>query len=355
MNLKDLADKLTTELTGLKNYVVTDDAQWYSEDTELGGEAYIPALLSLVSSFENENRYIRTLVYQLRFKVLESYRDDFYDDIDTFKASQTTEVIGSNVVTKVVQNPITTLMDTVNGLEYFEYQLEMIWTYALSKVGTAATISVDGVEIPFTSCDVIHDIAYVSNQSSGSNYRMTNDLVTINIPLIVANAKVLALYNAVNSDAYNTSYTLSIDGVSKSVVLKKAQYTFTNTATLTGMILTFETAYPRVTVTIDGESLAVTAYQYQGKKLMETAARNNLDITKGYATSKTRTWSITIVKATGTAWSKLIADAYGDTLGVTYTLVAQGITYTVELADAIERYTETGDMTLECQFVEYGT
>jgi hypothetical protein len=352
VNNKQLADKLTTELTGTLNYVVSDDIQLFSKDMRLGGEIYIPAVLSTVTSFENENRYITTTVYQLQFRVARELKDDFMADIDTFRASQTTETIGSYLVTKVCEKPIKGEDTLVKGVEYSDFTMEMRWTYSLSKVGTSTVIKVDTVQIPFIACDVVHDISYVSNESSNTGYRLTNDRVVITVPLIVANSKVLSLYQAVNSDAYNQVYSLEIDGNVKSVVLKRGQYTFTNTATVTNMILTFETHYPRVEVRLDNVIIPVTAYMYSGKKIIQSDKRVG-DLNIGYATSKTRTWAITFVIDNSEVMTKLQADAYGNTIGITYTLdIGLPFNFTVELADVTEKYTETGDMFLECQFIE---
>lgn len=355
MNNKQLADKLTTELTGILNYVVTDDVQLFSKDMKLGGDEYVPAVLSTITSFENENRYVRNVTYELMFRVRNELRDSFYADIDAFKASQTTETIGSYFVTKVVESLIKADKTTIKGVGYFDYTVEMRWTWALSKVGTSTTIKVDTVAIPFISCDVVHDISYVSNQAADSGYRLTNDTVILIVPLILANTKIAALYTAAGTHAYNQTYALDIDGQAKTVVLKRTQYVFTNTTTVTNMIMTFETHYPRVTVEIDGDAIPVTAYMYQGRKVFEMSARDN-DVQKGYATSKVRTWSVTLVNDGSTAWNKLEADAYGDSTGVTYTLdIGLATNFTVELGDVTERYTETGDMTLECQFIEVET
>ncbi len=352
VNNRTLAQKLTTEISGSLTYVVTDDVQLFSKDTKLGNLSYTPVVLTTITSFENENRFIRTYTYQLMARVRKVDRDLFDSDMQVFRDTQTTETIDSYIVTKVVEKPIKTAEITVQGVDYYDYTIEMRWVYALSKVGTNISITVDSVAIPFLQCDVIHDIGYVSNQSAGSGYRLTNDNVVLTVPLIVGNSKVLALYNAVNSDAYNQTYVLNIDGHSKTVVLKRGNYQFVNTAQIASLVLTFETHYPRVTVELDGDILPVTAYRYNGKKVVESSERVN-DVQMGYSTSKVRTWSITFVVSTATAMTKLQADAYGDTLGITYTLdIGLASNFTVELTDVVESYTETGDMKLECQFIE---
>jgi hypothetical protein len=352
VNLKQLADKLTTELTYELQYVVTDNVQLYDETTKLGGDEYTPVLLTLIASFENENRYIRNLTYQLTFKVRDEDIDKFYIDVDRFRTTQSTEVIDSYVVTKTVQNAIYTLSTVDNGIDYKEFTLDFIWVWNLSKVGTNAIIKVDTVSIPFTQCDVIHDIAYITNEAQATNYRMTNDTITLEVPLIVSNTKVASLYADINADTYNKTYVLDIDGVSKTVVLKKGQYTYTKTSAIVGMILTFETHYPRVLIELDGEALPISAYQYQSKLVMVNAARTEA-IVKAYGTSKVRTWSITFIKKTSNVWNKLISDAYGNYLDTTYLLTVGSETFTVGLSDVVESFTETGDMTLQCQFQEY--
>jgi hypothetical protein len=352
VNNKALADKLTTELEGALQYVVTDDVQLFSKDMRLGEVEYVPVVLDTITSFENENRYINNTTYQLTFKVKDDLKDRFYDDMDAFRLSQLTEVIGSYVVTKVVYKPIQTIQSTDNGIDYYEYTVDMIWTSSLAKVGTNAVIKVDTVAVPFTRCDVIHDISYISNQSLGLNPRMTNDTVTLYIPLIISNTKVASLYNLVNSDYHNSVHTLDIDGISKSVVLKRGQYTYENTSSIAGMVLTFETHYARVTITLNGVSLPISAYRYNGKKTVDMSGRLS-DVQLGKGNSKIRTWTITFVNDLSETIQGLITDGYGGTVGTTYTLVTRGTTYTVELVDVTEEFTETGNMTLQCQFIEH--
>ena len=46
----------------------------------------------------------------------------------------------------------------------------------------------------------------------------------------------------------------------------------------------------------------------------------------------------------------MVADALEDLSHI----LRDGETFTLELADVVEAYTETGDMSLECQFMDYG-
>lgn len=352
MNNKQLADKLTTELTGILQYVVTDDIQLFSKGMRLGDKTYIPVVISTTTSFNNENRYIKNEVHELQFRVMNEQRDDFYSDMADFRASQQTEIIDSYIVTKVVEKERQTEKNVIGGVDYFDYVVEMRWTYTLGRVGTAIDIEIDGTKIPFTACQVIHDITYVSNQSASNGYRLNNDTIILTVPLVVANAKILELYNEVNSDSYNKIYDVTIDNTERTVALKRGEYTYNNTSQLTTMILTFETHYPRVQVTLDGDTIPVTAYRYSGKVVYGKGVRDG-DVERGTAIGKVRTWSITFVINTTTALQKLYANAYDGNVDTTYTLdVGLASTYTVALGDVIEQYTETGDMTLECQFVE---
>lgn len=354
VNSKQIADKLTTELGGNYEYIVKDDVMYFNDEMKLNNGVFIPCVLTLTQSFKDPNKYLTTDNFTITFRVNKDYdKALFLSDLKTFIDTQANELIDGYYVTKVYNNPQFVSEDIINSVDYLLYSIDFTWTFALSKVGSMTVISVDSVQIPFVSCDVSHDVSYVSNQSSAVNYRMTNDVITITVPLIVANARVLSLYQDINSDTYNKVYTLNIDGNAKSVVLKRGQYTFNNSAVITNMILTFETAYPRVTVEVDGDLIPVTAYQYMAKSTIDQSARSS-DVQKGWANDKVRSWSITFVNNDSTAFNKLFNDAYGDTLGITYTLdIGLASTFTVILAEAVERYTETGDMTLECQFIEY--
>lgn len=354
MNLKTIADYLTTALNGNNlQYDVTDNVQLFDEEMKIGGLDYVPAVLTLVSPFVEESGFRSSFVFNLHFRFKRESIDDFYDDIATFSASETPVTEGSFQVVKTYQAPRYLSEETSNGVDYFDFNLEFTWVYNLAIVGIASTISIDGVTIPFLSCNVEHDTSYISNQSSGSNYRLTNDIIKLQIPLILTNTKVSSLYADINSNDYNKVYTMVINGLSKSVALKKGVYQLDNNSNVVGMTLTLETAYPRVTITLDGETIPNSAYHYNGKKLSVTDSKTD-DRTVAYPTEKVKSWSLTLVKDTSTVYAKVVADGYGDTITAEYTLVRDGVSYTVFLADFVEKYTETGDMVVECQFMEKG-
>ena len=235
MNLKLIADYLTTELAGNLNYAVTDDVQLFDDEMRLGGEKYVPAVLTLLTPFVEENAIRKTFVFNLHFKVERENRDLFYADVDGFILGEVAVVEGSFQVVKTYQTARLTGEGTDNGIDYFEFDLEFTWVYNLSVVGKNSIITVDGVQIPFNSCMVEHDTSYISNETSGTNYRLTNDIIKLDIPLILTNAKVSTLYADVNSDSYNKGYTLVINGITKSVTLKKGVYTLTNTSNITSL------------------------------------------------------------------------------------------------------------------------
>lgn len=355
MNLKTLANKLTTELTGNLSYIVTDDTQLFSEDMRLGDVKYVPAVVSHITSFVPDNKYSSTHTYQITFKVEISKLDNFYTDMATFRSTQSDEIIGTDYVSKITYQEVFQREETENGFVYKEFTVDLIWTYSLSVVGSQAIIKIDDVVVPFMTCNVVHDVAYVSNQAEGTNYRMTNDIVTLTLPLILSNAKIEAIYEAVNTDVYNTEYELDIDGAIKTVVLKKSNMTLNRDGNLTSIVLVLETAYPRVSITLDNVELPITAYQYQGRVTTTDGKKSSLDaILRTHGVSKVRSWSITFVKTDSPIYQKIVNDAYGNTLDTTYTLIRDGVSYTLMLADAVERYTETGDMMIECQFIDYG-
>lgn len=353
MNLKSISDYLTTALTNTNQFYVTDGVQKYDKDFELTEGEYIPATLTLISTFPEENGFRSTFGFNLHFKFERSKIDTFYADIDTFIANEVTVTEGSFQVVKTYQSVRYTNESIVDGVDYYEFDLAFNWVYNLSVVGKNSIIKIDAVEIPFTSCNVTHDVSYISNESSGNNYRMTNDIITLEIPLILTNTTVSSLYADINSNDYNKTYTLEINGISKSVALKQGIYLLTNTSQIVGMTLTLETAYPRVTLTLDGEVIPNSAYHFNGKKLNVTASKTDAK-TLAYPTEKVKSWSITLVKDSSTVYDKVITDGYGSDITTTYTLVRDGVSYTVFLADFVERYTETGDMAVECQFLEYG-
>lgn len=361
MLVKTLADKLTTEFasltTGLDfDIVVTDDIQMYQEDMEIGNKPYIPAVIKVSTSFLNENKFIENVMYEIEFAVKKEYRDSFQDVIISFRNSQVNEIISSQYVSKTTQNVTYVNEETINGIDYMIYSLVLNWAYADAFVGRDVEFYIDNVAIPYLFYQPEHDITYVSNQSRTESYRLTNDLIIMQVPLIFSNAKVLALYNDINSDYYNSLYELKIVTgsveITKNVALKKGTMQVTKNSGLAFMQLTFETAYPRVSITLDGDTLPVVAYQFNAKKVIESDNRDGEDVVYGVDDSKVRSWTIKFIKNTTGAWTKLEADVYGDTLDISYTLNVGGTDYTVGVSEASESYTETGDIAIEVAFNE---
>lgn len=360
MNIKQLADKLTTELTGTYNYVVTDDNQLFSRDMKLDSESYIPVVLSLVTSFPDTNKYQLNELYQMTFRVSKDLsKDTFYTDIQTFKDTQTDELISSEYVTKTYENMRQIGEDTIDGIDYWLYEMNFTWIYSLAVVGSQSTIKIDNVTIPFIECDITHDIAYINNiahDTALTNYRMSNDIILLIVPLILSNTAISSVYNYSNTNGYNNVVDLEINGVSKSLVIKRTNVKYLKTGQLTVMVITLETAYPRVTFTLDGEVIPNTSWRFNGKKEVSPSKRSTStpDLLRSYPKGKHRTWTVTVVKDDSTLYDKIVADLYGTELDTIYTLVRDGSTYTVHMTDGVEQYTETGDTAIECMLQEYG-
>ena len=356
MNIKQLADKLTTELTGTYNYVVSDDNQLFSRDMKLDSESYIPVVLSLVTSFPDTNKYQLTELYQMTFRVSKDLsKDTFYTDIQTFKTAQTDELISSEYVTKTYENMRQIGEDTIDGIDYWLYEMNFTWIYSLAVVGSQSTIKIDTVEIPFIECDITHDIAYINNiahDTALTNYRMSNDIILLTVPLILSNTAIASVYNYSNTNGYNNIVALDINGVSKSLVIKRTNVKYLKTGQLTVMVITLETAYPRVTFTIDGEVIPNTNWKYDAKYTIMPSARVGANV-KGYHNDKTKSWNVTFVKDNSAIYEKIYNDVYGDTLKTEYTLIRDSLDpVTVIIENATEEHTETGDMAIAVRFVE---
>lgn len=359
MNLKTIADYLTTQLEGTNSYVVTDNVQYFRETMKLNEVDYTPAVVTLLSPFREETGYRESFVFNLHFKVRRTDVDTFYSDLQTFIDSETPVTEDSWYITKTYQSARFTTSAIDNGVEYNEYDLEFTWVYNLSVVGKHSTLLLDTNALPFTSCQIIHDMSYISNKETATNsYRMTNDIVVLKVPLILSYDSVTALYGYMSDDYYNRTVTLSINGVERTLAIKQINETINNTSETVGLEIKLETAYPRVTLTLDGDVIPNSAYHFNSKRVLypssKVSSTQSTDNQKAYVTSLVKSWSITLVKDSSAAYTKVEADAYGDTINTTYTLVRDSSTFTVILADVVEKYTETGDMALECQFIEYG-
>lgn len=360
MNLKSISDKLTTELTGNYNYVVTDDNQLFSRDMKLSDESYIPVVLSLITSFQDTNKYMLTELYQLNFRVSKDLSKDlFYTDIASFRSTQTDELISSEYITKTYENVRQVGEDTIDGIDYWLYEMNFTWIYSLAIVGSQSVIKIDTVEIPFIECDITHDIAYINNiahDTSDLNYRMSNDIILLTVPLILSNTAIASVFNYSNSNGYNNIVALDINGLTKSMVIKRTNVKYLKNGGMSVLVITLETAYPRVTFTLDGEVIPNTAWRFNGKKEAAPSKRSttNPDLLRSYAKGKQRSWTINLVKDDSVLYDKIIDDLYGTDIDTTYTLIRDGVTYTVHMTDGVEQFSETGDTSVECLFQEYG-
>ena len=355
--LNNLANRLTTELTGNLNYVVKDNIQYFNNDLEDMGSKYVPAVIELVSDFTRSDKYLVMETYKIKFHVLDFNKELFIQDIESYKALQQPEVIGDMYIQKVFQSLSYENNAIINGIEYYVYSMEFAFTYAKTITGVGTVIKIGGIAIPFTNCIATHDISYISTQGLKDNLRMTNDLITLTVPLILSNAKVLELHNLSNSDFYNIVLDVEINGVLKNLALKKTTLTISKETALTSMVLLLETAYDRVPMTIDGHLVAIGSYRYDAKKVNKPVRPSidgiKSDLVKSYATGKVRTFSMTIINDGSVLYQKISDDAYGNEKNIKYTLEVKGNTYLVSLGDSNEQYTETGNTAIECMFVEY--
>lgn len=368
-----LAAKLTTEFASVTtaydfDIIVTDDIQLYDSKLKEGNKKYIPCVLTTVTSFKNENQFIEVFQYQLQFAVDKDRRDDFMTVLDLFRATQAEEVIEGNYVLKTTQRETFAGEDRVKAKDYLFYNVILNWTYSQAFTGRNVSyyFKKDGeddslyVWTPFLQEALEHDITYVSNQSESSSYRLTNDVMVFQIPLLFSNSRVLELYNAINNDSYNAVYDIKIVTgdvtITKKMALKKGVKNVTKDSGLAVMQLTFETHYPRKTITLDGDTLPVVAFQSTKKKVVEPDNKyvDGVETDKGYgiATSFTRSFNIKFVKNTTTAWAKLEADHEGSDLDTPYTLVVDGNSYNVISTETTESFTDTGDLAIEVSFVE---
>ena len=120
MLIKTLADKLTTEFAALTtgydfDIIVTDDIQLYDSKMKEGNKNYVPCILTVNTSFKNENQYLEVFQYMLRFALPKKveYRDTFISVLRAFSDSQTQEVIEGQYVLKTAQYETYTGEDTI--------------------------------------------------------------------------------------------------------------------------------------------------------------------------------------------------------------------------------------------------
>lgn len=364
---KTIAELLTTEFASLTtgyefDVIVTDDIQIYEEKMTIGDKAYIPCIFDVVTSFKNENMFLETFQYRLKFAVKRDYRDDFYELMNSFRESQENEIIGDYDVTKTTQFQTLSGEDTVNGVDYLFYDMILNWTYSLSVSGRNMSFRIKGENeedytfLPFVNYQQIHDITYVSNENEGDSYRLTNDTMSLAVPLILSNPKVLELYERINNDTYNAVYDIKIVTgdveIIKTMALKKGFMNIPKNSGLASMLLTFETHYPRMTITLDGDEIPVVAFKSEKVKGVEPDNADGEDKTYGVPVDITRSFTIKFVKNDTDAWKKLENDHNSDGLDVTYQLVVGSQTYNVTATTTSEMFTDTGDMALEVSFVE---
>lgn len=358
LNIPDLeiiASKLMSEIndyTNTFNIRITANKQLFDAYTELEDKSYIPAVLNVTNTFTNENKYSSRLTYQLAFYVLDSYVEEFKQVIKNWSAIQLSEVINGNQVVKTTETLIPAEQRTDIGSNYEIYTLDLTWTYLLSLTGENFEIYVDNVAIPVLNYEIEHTMEYITNQSGGDNYRMTNDTVVLQIPLYLANTKVLELYNLLNNDDYNKTIELKtvVENIEhdKTLAIKKVRMAVVRNSQIAALVVTLETHYPRLTIKLDDESVPVISYSASFKTLYETDNRYDQDIAKGIATGRVRSWNMIIINDNSTAYQNIKASAKNSTLGETFTFTDYDLqTYTVEIAEIQDSFTSTGDISID--------
>ena len=145
--------------------------------------------------------------------------------------------------------------------------------------------------------------------------------------------------------------------ITKQIVLKKGFMDVAKDSGLASMLLTFETHYPRETITLDGDTIPIVAYRSGKKKVLEadnkyTVEDGNDDKTYSLPTGVVISWDIEFVKNNTTAWAKLEADHKAVTLKTPYVLNIDGVDYNVISGESSESFTDTGDIAIEVSFVE---
>lgn len=354
-DLEEIAAKLTSEIndyTDTFNIRITANKQLYDKWMTLEDKSYIPAILTVTNTFTNDNKYSSRLTYQLAFYVLDSYVEEFKQVIANWTAIQLSEVISGNQVVKTTENLIPAEQTTDNGSHYEFYTLDLTWTYLLSLTGENFVLYIDDEPVPFVNYEIEHTMEYITNETSGDNYRMTNDTVVLSIPLYLANTKVLEMYNLLNNDYYNKTIDLKtiVDSVEhdKTLVIRKARMSVIRNSQIAVLVLTCETHYPRLTIQLDGVSVPVISYSGSFKTLYLKDNRDGEDVSYGVATDRVRSWNMIIVNDNSDAYDDVKTSIKGSTLGQTFTFTDYDLnTYTVEIAEMQDQFTSTGNISID--------
>lgn len=334
--------------------VIQDDIILYEDIMQLSSQRIVPAVLKVGRSFITESHFSETLNGILWFYVPIEKRDYMYKLLDYYRELENDEkheLFEGYLIAKTVQRyTFDEYKKAQNGLDDMMFVLRMEFTWHMSaefvtgkhitlEVKTGADASY--TEIPYATWNMANDKRYVPNASQGTNEYLTDDTVTLNVPLTLGNAKVLEMYEDVDNNSYNKIYTFRLTvGTSvkvKELVLKHGSYIFENSNKIVGMMLRFGAEYARETVTIDGVTLKALDYSYT--LTAERKAKRVGNVNKGQNTTYTRAWGMTFIDDGSTKFNQLLGEIYGTP--TTHTLNVKGTNYSVEIARGVEGYKET--------------
>ena len=106
VNLRELAQKLTTLIGDKLSYIITDDTQYHNNVIRDEKNEYVAGVLTLERPFVSANGYYRENSYSILFHIRQENKMDFISDLSNFINSETTEIIDDNYVQKIYQTPV---------------------------------------------------------------------------------------------------------------------------------------------------------------------------------------------------------------------------------------------------------
>jgi len=356
VNLRELAQKLTTLIGDKLSYIITDDVQYHNNVIRDEKNEYVAGVLTLERPFVSANGYYRENNYSILFYIRQENKMDFISDLSNFINSETTEIIDDNYVQKIYQTPIYQREETMSGVDYIVYQFDFVYSMSKAITGAYSTLLIDDVEVPFNRIEQVHDTSYVSSiLAKQENLRLTNDDFVLTLPLIVSNPKIKELYDLKNSDYFNIKIKLTINGVDFHLAIKRFAQTIERGGNVTNLIVVASTWYERTPIYIDEHLVSIAEYRFEMKKQSTPSALGSMpNRVRSYQENIIMTLSGVIVNDGSLAYQKMKNDMKDGNLTTTYQVVDGEHTYLMVMTNCIEIYTETGNTSLSFYLQEYG-
>jgi len=361
-------------------FFITPNVATYDEKVEMEFKTndnilYTPILLQRTSSNMIDDYVLGTYIEAFNLEIL-GYEEDkedlekildqyvYEENLNDSKTVGTWKVLKSNTSRAVFMQTIASTNGT--NKKRIRYMISFTWEFILGGLkDESSTFTIDGTQV-----DVI-GAAYTSDKTTISNIEYADTNVTpigatgftlsLTLPVQTTNAKNIALFQDLQSKKFNKAYEIvwTIDGFTTktySMIMRSGGMNYGRDQLLS-YTLTFEEAYPRTTITIDGEVIPVITFNYQ--RMVKLIPNAEEEETKVVPTETSYAMTMKLgYDATNSTNVKLLQTVLDKAfMQETFTVVVEPtgivpITYTCVLTNGQYGFENTGELMYDVTFQE---